>query len=184
MPLTLRDINKLLAGVELKMGMAISRGVVNLVNDSRKMQEMQITALSGEPLDEVERFQNYGLTSYPKAGAEAIVLSVNGHRSHAVAVAVDDKRYRLTGGQAGEVFLHDDQGQKIALYRDRIEVEAPKVVIKSTEARVESTTVVIQSDDVSLGATGGEKVARIGDKVLVGGVEGVIIEGSDKVTCA
>lgn len=168
----MKDLAKWLQPINRKLRQLASRAVIKLVNDGLKLQELQIVGLSGETLDGVERFQEYGFTSNPKAGAEAITLSVGGNRSHTVIVAVDDRRYRLKGLESGEVALYDDLGQKIVLKRDRIEVESPKVVVIS--------------EDISLGGEGGAKLARVGDLVAVGGGSSAgnwpIISGSDKVT--
>lgn len=160
--------------VLLKVRQMVSRGVVLLVNDALKMQEMQLKIMADDTMDGVERFQNYGYTSVPHAGSEAIALTVNGDKSHTVVIVVDDRRYRLKGLKAGEVAMYDDQGQKIVLKRDQILVEAPKVVV--------------QSDDISLGGEGGPKVARVGDLVAVGSGSSAgnwpIVSGSDKVTAS
>jgi len=168
----MKDLTKWLQPINRKLRQIASRAVIKLVNDGLKLQELQIVGLSGETLDGVERFQEYGFTSHPKSGAEAISLSIGSNRSHTVIVAVDDRRYRLKGLESGEVALYDDLGQKIVLKRDRIEVESPKVVVTS--------------DDISLGGEGGAKVARVGDLVNVGSGSSAgqwpIMSGSDKVT--
>lgn len=82
-------------------------------------------------VDDAEHLEPYGLTSRPKPGAEAVVVHVGADASAPVVIVVADRRYRLTSLQPGEVALHDDQGQRVTLYRDRIEVEAPKVVVNS-----------------------------------------------------
>ena len=103
----------------------VSRAIIKLVNDAAKLQQVQIGMLADEERGEVERFQNYGYTSVPHAEAEAIALSVGGSRSHMVVIAVDDRRYRLTGLAAGEVAIYTDEGDKIVLKRGReIEVTA------------------------------------------------------------
>jgi phage baseplate assembly protein V len=167
-----RAISKLLQPLQRKLSQVVSRAVVRVINDGLKMQELQLTVMADETLDGVERFQNYGFTSHPKAGAEAITLSVGGHRSHSVAVVVDDRRYRLKALQAGEVALYDDLGQKVVLHRDHILVKSPKVLV--------------DSDDVHLGGENGERVARVGDRVQVGSGSSAglwpIVEGSSKVS--
>ncbi len=119
-----RAISKLLHPIKLKLSQVVSRAVVRVINDGLKMQELQLTAMADETLDDVERFQNYGFTSHPKAGAEAITLSVNGNRSHSVAIVVDDRRYRLKGLQSGEVALYDDLGNMFKLGRNAVSLNA------------------------------------------------------------
>jgi len=123
--MVMRQFSRLLDPLRRRLRLMITRGVVKLVSDGLKMQELQLTALAGEVLDGVERVQNYGITSHPHAGAEAVVLNVGGVRSHAVVIAVDDRRYRLKSLAAGEVALYDDLGQMVKLSRSGIVTAAP-----------------------------------------------------------
>ncbi len=129
----MRDFARLLAPMARRIRLLASRAVVRMINDAGGLQGVQITLLADETRDQVERFQNYGLTSHPLPGAEGVAVSLGGSRDHLVAIVVDDRRYRLKGLAAGEVALYDDLGQVVHLKRDRIllksaikvEVEAP-----------------------------------------------------------
>jgi len=169
----MRLIEKMLAPVKRRLRLMVTRGVVKLTDDGQLMQELQVTALADEVLDGVEHIQQYGFTAHPHPEADCLILNVGANRSHPIVIAVDDRRYRLHLAE-GEVALYDDQGQKIVLYRDRIEVEAPKVVVKSAS--------------VQLGADGGPAVARVGDMVNVGSGSSAgqwpIVSGSAKVAAA
>lgn len=174
------------SGIAKRTMNMIVRGIVTLVDDARKLQSLQVETLEGELSDEAERFQQYGFSSVPFEEAEAIVLFPAGTRSHAVVIAVDDRRHRPTGLEPGESVLYDDQGQFIRIFRDRIEINSPlKVVVNSPtiEATGEDVTVTaenvtIESDNVMLGGAGGQAVARVGDSVS----GGVITSGSSKVS--
>lgn len=170
----LEDLHRALAPLRRRVQLMIGRAVIAVVDDNTKAQSVQITLLADEVHDGAERFQEYGFTSVPLAGAEAIVAFVGGLRSHGVIIAVEDRRYRLTGLQGGEVALYDDQGQAIILKRDRIRIESPFKV------DCEAPHVVITSADVELGGEGGQPVARVGDTVS----GGIITGGSDKVRAA
>ena len=111
---------KLIAPLRRRVSLMVGRCVVNIVNDALKMQGVQISLLTDETRDNVERLQNYGFTSNPKPGAEAVALAVGGTRNHAVVIACDDRRYRLTGLASGEVAMYTDEGDKIVLKRGRI----------------------------------------------------------------
>jgi len=108
-----------------RLKMMLARAVVNLVDDGRKMQSIQVSVLHEEVKSDVERFQQYGFTSHPHAGAEALMVCLGGNRDHAIVVSVDDRRYRLKLLEAGEVALYDDLGQKVVLKRDMIEATSP-----------------------------------------------------------
>lgn len=107
----------------------VARGSVALANAATKMQTLQLRLLSGEVKDGVEHFEPYGFTSCPKPGAEALVLFLGGDRSHGVAVAVGDRRYRLVGLDEGEVALFDDLGHKVHLTRGGIVVDGAGHVV-------------------------------------------------------
>lgn len=135
----------------------IARGIVRLVSDSLQMQGVQIELLDGEAHDEVERFQDYGFTSVPHGGAEAVAICPGGLRSHAIVIRVDDRRYRLGGMEGGEVALYDDLGQVVHLKRDGILVSSPMKVI-------------VEAPELHLGGEGGQPVARVGDAVSGGAI--------------
>jgi phage baseplate assembly protein V len=111
----------------------VSRAVLALIDDAAKLQRVQIQLMADEERGDVERFQNYGFTSVPFPGAEAVALSVGGSRSHMVVIAVEDRRYRLTSLEEGEVAIYTDEGDKIVLKRGgEIEVTAGTRVIIDT----------------------------------------------------
>lgn len=105
-----------------RIRLLVSRGVLKLVDDSLKLQGVQVTLLGGEPAW-AERFQQYGMTSHPHPGAEAVVAAVGGARAHLVALSVDDRRYRLKALAQGEMAIYDDQGQKVHLTRAGIVID-------------------------------------------------------------
>lgn len=122
---TLADVRRLLDLLRNRIGNMLSRAGVQLVDDSKKMQIVQIGVLEGETREGCERFQQYGFTSVPLAGAEAVVLFPGGNRDHGLVVAVDDRRYRKTGLAAGEVALYHKDGASILLKADgSVEVTA------------------------------------------------------------
>jgi phage baseplate assembly protein V len=107
---------KLIEPLRRRMALMVARGVVSVVNDSLKLQNVQVKLLSGEVRD-YERIQQYGFTSVPLETAEAVAVCIDGDRDHGIVIAVDDKRYRIKGLQGGEVALYTDEGDKIHLKR-------------------------------------------------------------------
>lgn len=113
------QMRRLMAPYLRMIRMSVGRAVINLVNDGLKVQELQITLLADETRGGVERFQEYGLTSNPHPGAEAVMVCIGGARDHGIVIAVEDRRYRLKGLAAGEVAIYDDQGQAVHLKRGK-----------------------------------------------------------------
>lgn len=170
----LRDMVRPLEG---RIRLMLSRAIVSLVDDARQLQELQIEMLEGERQDGAEHFQPYGFAAVAHSGAEAMVGCVGGLRSHAIVLAVSDRRFRLKNLSAGEVALYDDLGNVVKLGRDRIEITATADIVVTAAG-----SVTIDSGDIRLGTGSGAKVARVGDDVNL--TTGKIISGSDKVTAS
>lgn len=118
-------LNKLLAPLRNRIANLVARAVVQLVSDGGKLQVLQLSILDGETREALERVQEYGFTSHPMPGAEAVALFVGGRRDHGLVVAVDDRRYRPTGLQPGEVAVYHKDGASIILKADgSVEVTA------------------------------------------------------------
>lgn len=166
--------SKLIAPYSRRIRLMVGRGVVAIVNDALKIQGLQISLLADEVRDNVERFQDYGFTSHPHPGAEAITLSVGGSRDHCVVIKVDDRRYRLKGLAEGEVAIYTDEGDKIHLKRGReIEVVGGEKVMASTKVAVISATTSAKVDSPNTEITG---------NVAIGG--NLIVTGTGVVTGA
>lgn len=107
----------------------IGRAVVKSINAASKCQMIDVELLAGQPKGGIEYLEPYGFTSRAKAGADAVVLFPDGDRSHAIAITVSDRRYRMKGLKTGEVALYDDQGQSVTLTRAGIVVDGGGKVI-------------------------------------------------------
>lgn len=155
-----------------RLQLMIGRAVVLLVNDAASMQGLQVSLLADETRDDVERFQDYGFTSHPHPGAEAVAACVAGSRDHVLVIKVDDRRYRLAGLAQGEVAIYTDEGDKIVIKRGgTIEVTASTKVVLDTPL-VECT------GDVTVAGTLTADVDVVADGVsLVGHVHGGVSAG-------
>lgn len=139
-----RVLQRVVGPVWRRLRLLLSRGVLVLVDDALKLQRVQVTLLGDAPAW-AERFQQYGYTSHPLPGAEAIVASISGARAHLVALAVDDRRYRLVGLAEGEVALYDDQGQSVHLTRAGIVIDgAGKPVTITNAPKVRAETELLE----------------------------------------
>lgn len=164
--------DRMIGPLRARVQMMLARAVVQLVADDKGIQALQLSALADELIEGAERMQDYGFTSVPHPGAEAVVAFPGGLRSHGLVIAVGDRRYRLKGLQAGEVAVYDDQGQQIVLKRDRMRIVSPlKIEIEAPEVLVTAeTTVTVICPEINLGGAGGKLVARHDDAVVAGKV--------------
>lgn len=165
-------MREVLRAVSRRVRGLVARGVLELIDDAPKMQTVQLTGLDGDLVDDVERFQAYGLTSNPKPGAECVFVSIGSSGDHPVVIAVDDRRYRLKSLEPGEVALYDDLGQVVHLKRDRIEVTSPHVVVKSSNVELGGDSLVALTDGV---------VVAQGIDTFTGATYGALGNASSKV---
>jgi len=123
-----------------RMLMVIGRGRIGVVDDTGPVQTMQVKLGQDEVVDAIKRLMEYGFTSKPLPGADAVVVFMAGNRSSGCVIATGDQRYRLHL-QSGEVAIHDDQGQKVHLTRTGIVVSAPnkKIRLEGKEIEIHAT---------------------------------------------
>jgi phage baseplate assembly protein V len=145
----IRAIAKLTAPLHRRVMLMVGRAAIELVNDALTVQGLQVSLMADEVRDNVERFQQYGLTSHPHPGAEGIVVCVGGSRDHAVVIACDDRRYRLQGLEQGEVALYDDLGQSIILKRDGIVLNTPTKDVTVNALNLKVNGNIIAMGDIS-----------------------------------
>lgn len=112
---TLEQMKHLLRPLSTRIGNTVARAVVQLVDDVKKLQLLQVGVLDDEDVDDAEHHQPYGFSSVPLAGAEAVVVFPGGDRGHPLVVATSDRRHRPTGGTAGEVTVYSHTGAKVRL---------------------------------------------------------------------
>lgn len=134
MGVSLRDVQKLLAPLQRRIRLLADRAVITLVNDALQRQNLQLKVLADESASDVERFQNYGHTSVPPIGSEAIVLSVGGSRAGLVAISVEDKSVRPKDLAEGDSCLYHLDGHRIILRENGlVEIQAKSVILNAAE---------------------------------------------------
>jgi len=159
-------LNKMLNPIRRRLSLMVTRGLVTLVNDNLKRQNLQLVLLADESSDDIERMQNYGHTSVPPTGSEAIVVAVNGARSGLTAIAVEDKEVRPTGLIEGDSMLYHRDGHNINLTKDgKALVTATEVILTASNSfTIISPETLIKgplhvtggiSTDLGIFATGG-----------------------------
>lgn len=114
--------------------MKLRKGVVNLTDNSTKLQTVQVEGLADEIADNVERYQPFGLSTVlvdcpaDGKGAECVLADLGSTSMRSVIVA-DDRRFRPVGGFQGDVVVygthdtptaatHSESTQRIVLTDD------------------------------------------------------------------
>ena len=144
----IRQFERLSRELRRRIFLMIGRAVLTVVDDSTGLQTVQVEALRGEVIDGAERFQMYGITSYPLKGADALVLSVGGMRQHSL-ILIDDRRHRVKGLAEGEVCIYTDEDESGNMHRILMK-RGREIEMRSGDA---SVTIAGQSVTVSTNGT-------------------------------
>lgn len=121
--------------------MIVGRGRITTTDDTGPVQITQVRLGADELRDQTPRLAEYGFTSFPQPGADAVVVFLGGDRSNGCIIATGDRRFRLTSLAPGEVALYDDLDQAVHLTRTGIVVSSPtKIRFAAPEIEIHATT--------------------------------------------
>ena len=137
-------LTRLLKNIQSRVLLMIGRGVLKAVSDNANAQLCQVSLLDGELKSNVERVQDYGMTSVPPAGSLATVLFVGGDRSNGVIIAAENRKIRVKGLKAGEVAIYTDEGDEIYLKRGN------EIAFKTKKMTVSAAAVDITAPAITL----------------------------------
>ncbi len=116
----------------------VGRAILSAVDNSKSTQFVKVTALHGETLDEIERFQEYGFETYPLEGAEGFMVFMNGNRDRGIALCFMDRQYRPDDLSEGEIVHYTDEDKKVGGHRiwfkrgQIIEINCKNVTVNAT----------------------------------------------------
>ena len=98
----------------------IGRAILTAINNSGKVQRIQVKGIYGEILTDIDRIQEYGLETYPEVSGdtEVILICPDGNREQAIAIKIGTRAYRPSTLNKGEVQLYSKFGNKILLDKD------------------------------------------------------------------
>lgn len=108
------------------------RGILNRVNANGGIQSAQISGLADETIQDIEHFQQFGFTSNPPAGTEAIILPLGGNSTHGIVIATENASYRVKSLASGEVAIYCQSGASITLKNGKvIDIECDQLNINA-----------------------------------------------------
>lgn len=116
----LEMLNRLLMPIKRSLSILIAKALLTAITDGDKeIQIVQVDLGNDQATSDVERVQNFGFTSHPKEGAQAIVLSIGGNRDHQIVIVVDDSRFRPSVAE-GDAAMYNSDGLLIELKKKEI----------------------------------------------------------------
>lgn len=110
---------------------AAFRGILNLVKSGSDIQQVQVSGLADETIQDLELMQHFGFTSVPPAGTQAVVIPLGGKTTHGIIVATEHGSFRVKNLKNGETAIYDSSGSTIILKNNRvIDVECDAYNVK------------------------------------------------------
>ncbi len=131
-----RIIEPMLRPLRQRILSIVSRAILESVKDSGGIQMVKVSLLEGETREGLERVQNFGFTSNPPEGAEAVAVFAGGNREVGFIIACDHRQYRFKPLASGESALYTDDGTVIHLKKGgiievkaatKVEIDAPEL---------------------------------------------------------
>ncbi len=153
------DILRVIEPIKRKLMLMIGRCILTAVKNDSMVQLISTKGLKGETITDIERIEDYGLTSWPRNDSECVVVFVGGNREQGLALAVLDRDARPTDLTEGDVRVYDYRGNKITLNSDGIEAEC-----------VNGNVITMDSVGIKMECLNGNTVEMIASEVKVNGL--------------
>lgn len=168
-------IKRAIKPLQNKVMMLVGRCVLLATNDTEGVQKIKASVMAGEIMENVERFQNYGLSSNVPSGAEGVIVFPLGNREHGICIALENRKFRLKDLKEGEVALYTDEGDTIIFKRGgKIEVNASSQVDVNSPVSNINSPITNVSGNMNVGGdlivTGDATAENINANLNVNGV--------------
>lgn len=138
----LTAVSRAFADLRRRLNFIVQRGVVTKVVELDGIQRVELDFGDGRKVLG-HRLQEYGFTSYPKTGAQAVVLNVGGMAGNPLCIVAEDGRFRILV-EEGEVAMYNDDGTFVKITKDgKVRINSDLIVGgKITAEDVEADTIV------------------------------------------
>lgn len=127
----MREIIKLTKSWRMLISLLVSRGNILKTYSENALQSLKAELLKDEIHDDVEHFGQYGYTSHPPAGLEAVFIFPGAVREHGICIGIGDREFRFKELKEGEVALYTDKGDSLVFRQDRT-IEITTQILKIT----------------------------------------------------
>lgn len=109
-------------------------------NKKTRSYSTQNSMFSNHILQDQNIIQHYGFASAPLSGSKTIVLGIAGSNTNNLIIGTHDNRYLPTNLLAGEVVVHDYQGQAIELRQNQtININSMKTTTINVDGKKQIT---------------------------------------------
>lgn len=177
-----RALQRLMSSVLARIRRVCMGAIIRRVDDSGNLQKMQIESLGHSVYDNVEKFEQFGFTSNPPAGLDAVIIERCGKY---IIVAIGDRKYRIKNLESGDTAIYDIRGQIIKLNGDGITVsDAFGNSVKTTTNGIDTTDK--NGNNVKMDTSGIKLTDKNGNNITMSSagvnINGVLIKSDGVMT--
>ncbi len=176
-----------------RLMMMIGIGRITSVNDGGAIQFLQAQLGADEICDNTPRMAEFGFTSNPPPGSDAVLAFMRGDRSSGIVIATGNKTFRLKSLAPGEAALYDAFGKYVKLTQTGIVIEAAGQSVTVNDASAvtvnATTSVTINSPTTKIsgtlevdGAVTMKSTASVTGMATVGGLTSTGAAGAASIT--
>lgn len=153
----IEQLERLLQPIRNRIRLMVARALITAVKDQDGGITLTLDLLAGETRDGLELVQQYGMSSSPLPGSQAVTLFLGGSRDSGVVIATKGMTPETVFSlKPGEVALHTAEG-------DSVHLRAGRVVAITTETLEinASTAVKINSPTVEASGEVSDSVGKL-----------------------
>lgn len=125
-----------LEAMAARLRMIVGRGRIQTGIDGGNVQEQQVQLAGVETGDNRPRVAEFGFTSMPPPGTDAVVVFLGGDRSAGVIVATNHQESRPRNLKAGETAIYSLDGKIVYLSATGIRIDAKGQSVDISNASV------------------------------------------------
>lgn len=129
-------MNGVLEAIGARVRMLVGRGRIRTGDDAGGVQKQQVQMGGTETGDNRARVAEFGFTSMPPPGTDAVVVFLGGDRSAGVIVATNHQESRPRNLKAGETAIYSLDGKIVYLSAAGIRIDAKGQPVDISNASV------------------------------------------------
>jgi phage baseplate assembly protein V len=149
-------MNGALEAIGSRLRMLVGRGRIRTGSDDGGVQRQQVQMAGVETGDNRARVAEFGFSSMPPPGSDAVVVFLAGDRTAGVVIATNHQESRPRGLKVGETIVYSVDGKCVYFSDDGIVVDAKgqSVTVQNASVATIQATTKIVADTPLLQCTG------------------------------
>lgn len=125
----IEQLQRFISPLKEKIMSMVGCSIIRSVTDGNGLQVLKASILKEELKSGIERIQEYGFTSHPPEGSEAVITFPQGNREFGIVIATDSSRYRIRNLPEGAVAIYNRNGDYVKLTKEKIEIHAKEITL-------------------------------------------------------